>query len=179
MSRRITVKQFIEKAHEVHGAGRYEYSKVVYKNNRTPVTIICPEHGSFEQRPYNHVGSKQGCPKCGTDRTALFNEHDTAGFIKLAKEVHGELYDYTHTVYKGNKPKVTIGCNRCYREFEQEPNNHKTGSGCPYCAKELGGRPPLENITDDFIAVHGTERYDYSLVDYKNAHTKVDIICRQ
>lgn len=31
-------------------------------------------------------------------------------WIKRAKEVHGDLYDYSKTVYKSCKDKVTITC---------------------------------------------------------------------
>ncbi len=32
---------------------------------KTKVTIICREHGEFEQRPNSHLRGS-GCPKCGT-----------------------------------------------------------------------------------------------------------------
>ena len=64
-NRRLTKDEFIERARKIHG-DRYDYSKVVYKNNSTDVCIICPEHGEFWQMPSNHVNGKysQGCPKC-------------------------------------------------------------------------------------------------------------------
>ena len=46
----------------VHGE-KYNYSKVEYKNNKTKVCIICPEHGEFWQTPDNHMKGK-GCPHC-------------------------------------------------------------------------------------------------------------------
>jgi len=53
----------------------YDYSKVVYKNARTKVTIVCKTHGPFEQRSYDHKSGK-GCPECGrlsiNRRTPLF-----------------------------------------------------------------------------------------------------------
>ena len=39
-------KQFIDEAKLVH-KNKYDYSKVEYKNNRTKVCIICPNHGEF------------------------------------------------------------------------------------------------------------------------------------
>ena len=47
-------KKFIEKATEKHG-GKYDYSKVVYKNANTPVCIIDKERGEFWQKPSNHL----------------------------------------------------------------------------------------------------------------------------
>lgn len=59
----LTSAQFITKAKNVHG-DKYNYSLVEYKNNRTKVKIICPEHGVFEQLPDNHLQGKEGCRKC-------------------------------------------------------------------------------------------------------------------
>ena len=55
-------EEFIEKARKVHG-DKYDYSKVEYKNNRTPICIICPEHGEFWQLPINHLKGC-GCKHC-------------------------------------------------------------------------------------------------------------------
>ena len=59
---RHTKESFIESAIKIHG-NRYDYSKVEYKNNATHVTIICPEHGEFEQTPNMHLRGR-GCPYC-------------------------------------------------------------------------------------------------------------------
>jgi very-short-patch-repair endonuclease len=61
--KKSTLQEFIEKARKVHG-NKYDYSKVEYKNTRTKVCIICPEHGEFWQRPDHHLNLKHGCPKC-------------------------------------------------------------------------------------------------------------------
>ena len=61
-SKKLTTEEFIEKARKVHG-DKYDYSKVEYKNNRTPICIICPEHGEFWQLPINHLKGC-GCKHC-------------------------------------------------------------------------------------------------------------------
>lgn len=61
----LTKEWFVGKAIEVHG-DKYDYSKVEYKNNRTKVSIICPEHGEFCQVPSSHL-SGHGCPKCANN----------------------------------------------------------------------------------------------------------------
>lgn len=53
---------FIEKAKEVHG-DKYDYSKIDYKNVSTKISIICPKHGEFLQRPDHHLNGC-GCPRC-------------------------------------------------------------------------------------------------------------------
>ena len=73
-----TIEQFIEEARKVHG-DKYDYSNVEYVNNYTKVCIICPEHGEFWQTPHNHIGQKNGCPKCGHNRSHL--EEEVAMFL--------------------------------------------------------------------------------------------------
>ena len=56
-------EDFINKSIKIHG-DKYDYSKVNYVNNRIKVTIICPEHGEFIQKPLDHLNGC-GCPECG------------------------------------------------------------------------------------------------------------------
>lgn len=37
----------------------------VYKNSTTPITLICPKHGSFKRLPNSILSSQFGCPQCG------------------------------------------------------------------------------------------------------------------
>lgn len=57
-----TTIEWIEKAKEIHG-NKYDYSKAIYINSKTKLTIICPIHGEFEQAPSEHLGGK-GCKYC-------------------------------------------------------------------------------------------------------------------
>lgn len=54
---------FIEKANNIHN-NKYNYDNVFYSNSRTKVEIVCPKHGSFLQKPCDHLHSKAGCPIC-------------------------------------------------------------------------------------------------------------------
>lgn len=61
--------RFVSGAIAKHG-NRYDYTEVVFVDQRTEVTIGCRDHGAFRQRPTNHV-SGRGCPTCAhADRTA-------------------------------------------------------------------------------------------------------------
>jgi len=61
---------FIKKANNTH-KNKYDYSKVNYINSKTKVTIICQEHGEFNQLPNKHVFGL-GCKKCGINKRAKF-----------------------------------------------------------------------------------------------------------
>ena len=170
--KRLTTEEFIRRAKDVHG-DRYDYSKVEYVNARTKVCVICPEHGEFRQTSSEHLRG-QGCPKCGQEKKVSSSTMTTEEFIRRAKDVHGDRYDYSKVEYVNTRTKVCIICPE-HGEFLQIPNNHLQGQGCPYCAQEK-----RTSTTEEFIhranEVHGN-RYDYSKVEYINALKKVCIIC--
>ena len=59
----------------------------------------------------------------------------TAEFIKRAREVHGDKYDYSNVIYIGTKIEVDISCPK-HKLFKQKPTTHLAGSGCTDCGKE-------------------------------------------
>ena len=59
----------------------------------------------------------------------------TEDFIKRAMTVHGDLYDYSKTVYIKGHTKSIIICKE-HGEFLQSPAKHLLGRGCPVCAIE-------------------------------------------
>ncbi len=58
----MTTEYFIERAQKIHGQ-KYDYSKSNYAGSGTKITIICPEHGEYEQVPESHYAGS-GCPNC-------------------------------------------------------------------------------------------------------------------
>lgn len=60
---RSSTDEFVRRAREIHGY-KYEYSLVEYVHVKTPVKIICPTHGVFEQRPEVHLHQRSGCQQC-------------------------------------------------------------------------------------------------------------------
>ena len=136
--RTLKTEQFIEKAKKVHG-DKYDYSKVEYKNAKTPVTIICKKHGEFNQLPNYHL-SGNGCQKCGIENVWYKRGRlTTEQFIEKAKKVHGDKYDYSKVEYVNERTPITIICHKKNRkgtehgEFIQLPSNHLNGQGCKRC----------------------------------------------
>ena len=56
----------------------------------------------------------------------------TEEFIKKAREIHGDKYDYSLVDYKNAHTKIKIIC-PIHGEFEQAPFNHLNGKGCLKC----------------------------------------------
>jgi hypothetical protein len=55
--------RFIEQSKEKFGT-QFDYSKLVFVDQRTNVTLVCKDHGEFTIRPTNHLTSLAGCHKC-------------------------------------------------------------------------------------------------------------------
>lgn len=65
----MSTLDFVKQAIKVHG-NRYDYCLIKYKNMKTPVSIICKQHGVFKQNPSIHIYRKTNCPKCGYEQRA-------------------------------------------------------------------------------------------------------------
>lgn len=136
--RQSNTKEFIEKARKVHG-DLYDYSKTTYIKAMNPVEIICKTHGPFMQRGDCHL-SGAGCRTCSECEPL-----DANHFIMRAREVHGDLYDYTDTIYVNCKTKVNIKCKE-HGEFMQNVKGHYEGHGCPSCFHRQS-KPELKLIS--------------------------------
>ncbi len=112
---------FIVKAKIVH-LDRYNYDKIDYVNAKTKIIINCKDHGDFEQTPDDHLRNR-GCPKCGKISVGNAFRKSTEQFIKEAKQVYGDKFDYSKVNYVNFHTKVIIICPK-HGEFEQTPSNH-------------------------------------------------------
>ena len=93
-------------------------------------------------------------------------------------EVHGDKYDYSKVEYVNYHKKVCVICPE-HGDFFITPANHINGRGCKLCKIEKL-KKTISHTTIFFIneskKIH-RDKYDYSKVEYKNAITKVCIIC--
>lgn len=150
---------FIDKAKKIHG-DKYDYSKVVYTNNKTPVIINCPEHGEFLQAPTNHLSQKQGCPICGILKRNNTNTFSEDFVVDLFKNVHGDQYDYSSVNYKGMNQKVDVICKK-HGPFSVRPSNHLyLGSGCPICMESRGEKYIREILDNNNIKYTTQKQFD-------------------
>ena len=178
MSKKLTTEEFIERAKAIHG-DKYDYSLVEYKTDKNKVKIICKHcRRIFEQKPSNHLQGK-GCLNCGQLKSHQKRLKTTKEFIKEAKKIYGNKYDYSEFEYKGAKVKGKIWCNTCREFFYTTPSNFLRGRKCPKCAfkQRVDKR---SSTTEEFIKnakkIHD-DKYNYSKVNYINSYTKVSIEC--
>ena len=126
-------EDFIEKAKKIHD-NKYDYSKVEYKNAIEKVNIICKEHGQFEQTPNGHLDGR-GCNKCGIETMKTKQKTNFDDFIINANIKHKNKYEYSQMNYINAREKIKIICKE-HGEFEQTPDSHLRGCGCPYCVNK-------------------------------------------
>lgn len=126
----ISREEFIKRASKLHN-NKYNYSKSNYINTKTKIEIICPKHGSFWQEPENHIQG-DGCPECGKETVVKKLSSNTEEFIRKARLVHGNKYNYSKVNYINSENKVEIIC-PTHGSFWQKPTNHLYGCGCPKC----------------------------------------------
>ena len=167
-----TTSDFIREATLIHG-NKYDYSLVDYTTNNIKLNIICRIHGEFKQKPVKHINAKQGCPICGDINTHNKQRKTKDCFIEESQRIHKNKYDYSLVEYVNYKTDIKILCPE-HGVFEQAPNNHLQGKGCKYCGGTTGMDTKL--FIKKAKSVHG-DKYDYSLVDYDNAQTKIKILC--
>ena len=86
----------------------------------------------------------------------------TEMFINKANIIHSNKYDYSKTSYVNNRTKVTIIC-PIHGEFEQTPNSHLSGSGCPMCSKS--GFDPSKPGILYYLSINNGEAYKIGITN--------------
>lgn len=166
MPKIITQDEVISRANSIHNS-KYDYSHLKFLRTKDKVEIICPIHGSFKQRLDAHLAG-QGCRTCENERRS------SKYFIEKSVEVHGNKYNYSLVEYKNAKTKILIKCPE-HGIFEQTPNNHLNGQGCPKCSIKKRSLD-TKSFIEKSQAIHGG-KYDYSISEYSGSKSSITIIC--
>lgn len=183
---RKTQEDVIKEIHQVHG-DKYDTSLLEYVNNKTKVKLIChekgcdgQEHGEFLITP-GHLLSGQGCPKCRYVKSSAALRRSIEEIITLAREVHGDKYDYSLIKsYKNDREKLPIICPE-HGIFYQTMNNHIKGKqGCPVCGRiksDKEKRITFGEFVERALKMH-KGKYAYNKpIELQGNTTKVTITC--
>jgi hypothetical protein len=169
-SRNPTFNDFIKIANEKHN-NKYLYKN--YKSMKSKVTIICPNHGDFNQMAYKHLIG-QTCPTCSYESRRL----KLSEFIERSLDIHKNKYDYSKVEYLNHSTKVKIIC-PTHGSFKQTPNNHIIHSkGCPKCSVNISKKEIewLDHINDDSIIRQYTIKIDKKLYKFDGYNPKTKTI---
>lgn len=151
--RGLSTEDIIEKFKKIHGE-KYDYSKFTFTKMHDKSCIICHEHGEFWQTPSKHLLGR-GCPQCAIAKRSKAKTLTTNDFIKKAKSIHGDKYDYSKTIYNGTYNELTITC-PIHGDFIQRANDHLNGHGCSYCGNNMS---KMEDEICNFLDAIG-EKYE-------------------
>jgi hypothetical protein len=138
-----------------------------------------------EEYESNQSRSRFCSSRCSGNRRL---KRDTIGFIKEAKQIHGDRYDYSKTQYLGERHLLTITCHAKddqgveHGDWETYPTNHlglKCGCNkCGYMRIAAAANTPWEEWLAKAILKHG-KKYDYKLAkeNYVNGDSLLTIGC--
>lgn len=163
-----------------------------YNHCLQKIKITCKKHGVFEKALPEHLRGEicNGCSKekrieKGTHRFFLRDnakrlELCNHKFVKRAKEIHGDKYDYSNTKYIGSAEKLEIYCNTCKDVFTIPANSHTQGRGCMICsmkARSANNWISLETFIEKCKEVHG-DYYSYDkVISYEGGKSIVKVFC--
>jgi len=166
---KLDTEQFIKRSKKFFG-NKFDYSKAVYKDIKSDITLICPIHGEFNTNVDNHLASEisGGCKVCRYESMVKSLSLSRKEFVKRAKEVWGNKWSYSNAKYISGNKKIAITCSK-HGDFLQMPFSHLNGNGCPKCNYKKEGRI-AEYLHSKFI-VHReyrieNKRYDFFLPDF-------------
>lgn len=120
-------EHFINQATAFHGS-RWDYSLVDYVNGRTPVVIVCPVHGRFEQTPDAHLVT--GCVGCRRDRSRHKSDHNPPRQLTV---VNTRRRSMDRPKPRKPKPLQTLKCLKCSKPYA---TNSRKRPVCQSCLPE-------------------------------------------
>jgi hypothetical protein len=178
----MTTAEFIRRAKAVHGE-RFDYGAAAYRGFTAPLTLGCRLHGTFSTTPKSHLHSKAGgCRPCierALRPDTLQRQQDA--FLRKARLVHGNRYEYGPGVSEDGRCWVTVVCAK-HGPFLLRRAKHLRGHGCRQCSHarlSQERRLSVWELIDRIAAAQGLGRYDYNLRGYVNLHSRLAVRCHK
>ena len=180
MIKKLTQEEFERRVTYITN-GTIDISQFVYVNSHTKGKCTCKVCGhEWDVVPHSLLKGI-GCPACGRKRNIKAQAITTDEFIRRAKEVHGDRYDYSKVEYVNAHKKVEIIC-PTHGSFFQIPSDHVRGFGCQLCGCEKTGkrkRKTKEEFVAEYYRRYPLSRYDLSSIEYKTTRTPITLVCKE
>lgn len=158
-------------------SGPYDFSQSVYAGMNQKVEFVCHVHGKVRMDAKNLMNGKE-CQLCAFAARKGKTRITKKKMLEKFSAAHGGRYDYSRSDYRGQSTPVTIIC-KTHGEFQQKPEYHWNGAGCPACFELRRGassRMTLEEVTTNvtnifsgLLAIESTE--------YKNNTSSLALRC--
>jgi hypothetical protein len=169
---------FLKKCFDKFG-DKYDYSLIDYmipKNQK--VKIVCKEHGVFLSLKSEHLRGIN-CPDCAKkiqahkikkSKEKTFNNE---WFVKKAKGIHGDKYDYSLCDYKGQNKNIFLICDK-HGKIEVNASGHLyMKSGCKICNFSKGEKLIYNYLKKLNFEFETQKRFDNLLSD-NNCNLRFD-----
>jgi hypothetical protein len=149
MAKKLTQEEFIERCVAVHG-DKYDYTKTVYINKRSDITVICKLHKEFIQKAESHSDGYEGCPECKRIQKAAAGELGRATKISKAKCKLEKFVDDNNLVllseYVAAKSSILAECVVCKKSTVTTPDSilRKGLPRCQLCVTQAKHRRYIE-----------------------------------
>lgn len=167
-----------EKIRNLREKYKDEYIFPDEQDSKEKICYICPKHGKF-YATYYHLMDGHICPICGIEKRAKSRTTPKEEVLSKMQNIHNNKYEYDMSTYKSLNEKIRIICPE-HGEFWQTPSAHLQGQGCPKCGLKIAHSKQKKTLSEFVLEarkIHG-DKYDYSFVNYVNAHTKIKIKCK-
>lgn len=156
-SKNLSIDEIIALMNDAHNF-RYNYDKTSISKMTANVKATCKKHGEFHVNISLHVHNKIGCKKCHNERRPEILTLSKKEWVRRAKLIHGEKYNYSVSDYISSHKKVKIICEK-HGKFLQTASAHVQGSGCPKCS--LSNRSSIEANWLDYMNISDINRNVY------------------
>ena len=135
----MSPEQMYERAIEIHGTDKFDYSNTIFKDRKTIFHVKCNICGiTFPASPQSHLSRtiKTGCPNCTNIRLSKAYRTSQDEFIATCREVHNDLYEYPEgvTIYRGNDEEIQYIC-PVHGLVSQLASTHRKGHKCSKCVR--------------------------------------------
>lgn len=179
-SRTKGLATFLSEAQQIH-KGKYSYTKVIWVNAGTKITVTCNTHGDFSILPKTHTGKgAQGCKACTQEKWSKDRKGTTQDFIQKSTGIYGTQFDYTYTTYIGWGTPIKLICRTHNTSFQVAPQYHFKAGGCPICAKHRR-KAATSTTFSEFLTrarnKHG-DIYEYDENSYGGIAKPLNICCQ-
>lgn len=175
----MSTAKFAERGRLKHGP-KFDYAASRYQAFTKPIECFCKQHGQFCTTPKTHLHTRSGgCPGCRSEQLSRALRKSSLQFVQDARDVHGDMYDYSLVDYQGVLEPVAIGC-PVHGVFWMRPARHLEGRGCKQCKfQEFSDERRLTfwQFIEAVAEQHGVDRYDYFLEGHVNQRSTLRIKC--
>lgn len=164
---------WINQAKETHN-NKYTYPRAIFKKASKPIVVTCKKHGDFTLLATSHLAG-YGCRKCGEEASGLKHRDTHEEFIQKVSEINPHILEQVTFLDEYVSTHIPLKAQHKYGDVLLKPT--ETMRGGRY--KNINVEQAIDKtafIKNVFIAKFGN-KYDYSLVEYKNSYTSIKIIC--